>query len=357
MKSKKNSGNCGKIPHPERGEHVTSPKRKSHLVISILVLALFLFSTVAWAGETTKYDKIKIEIHHLLLTAKDNSLQVKEVLRFNNTGADTYVGIKNSTGKTEVLQLSLPAGYQNLQVIGVPQNTVVTTATGIATTTPAAPGKLEITLLYSLPFSGEQAKLDQTVNYPTDILYVLSPKDEGLRLDGNKTITDAGYQSLEGKQYRIFLIEKAVKNQKFTLTAEPDRVGQGYAPGKSNFHSNSHLERWYKSPLAQTNPHMWVAVIIILIFAGIAVAGYLLRKKQKEKQQQADEEKLARLLDDLVIKQKRLMNKITKLDEGREKGEVDAEQYEELREQYKSRLVKIKLKIKELEEIEEEESF
>lgn len=332
-------------------------KGKLYQVITLLVLAVFLFNTAAWAGETTKYDKIKVDIHHLLLTSENNSLQVKEVLRFNNTGSDTYVGVKNAAGKTEVLQLTLPAGYQNLQVIGVPQNSVVTTAQGIATTTPVTPGKLEITLTYSLPFVGEQAKLEQTIKYPTEILYVLSPKDEGLKLDSNKTIGDGGYQSLEGKQFRIFGLQNGAVNQKFTLTAEPDRVAQGYAPGKSNFHSNSHLERWYRSPLAGTDPHMWVAIIVILVFAGVAIGGYYLRKKQKEKNRLEEEEKLARLLDDLVIKQKRLMNKLAALDERREKGEINAEEHEELREQYKSRLVKIKLKIKELEELEELESF
>lgn len=329
-------------------------KGKISLVITLLVLAVFLFNTAAWAGETTKYDKIKVDIHHLLLNYKDNSLQVKEVLRFNNTGSDTYIGAKNSAGKAEVLQLSLPSGYQDLQVIGIPQNSILTTGQGIATTTPVAPGKLEITLTYSLPFVSEQAKLEQTIIYPTEVLYVLSPKDEGIKLDSNKTIGDGGYQSLEGKQFRIFGLQNGAVNQKFTITAEPDRVGQGYAPGKNNFHSNSHLERWYRSPLASTNPHMWVTIIIILVFAGIAIGGYYLRKKQQEKNRLEGEEKLARLLDDLVIKQKRLMNKLATLDDGREKGNVSDEEYEELREQYKSRLVKIKLKIRELEEIEEE---
>ena len=334
-------------------------KDKFSLVIILLLTTVLMFNGTAGAGETTKYDKIKVEIHHLLLTGKDNSLQVKEVLRFSNTGTDTYTGIKNPAGKNEVLQLSLPAGYQNLQVIGegIPQNSIVTTAGGIATTTPVLPGKLEITLQYSLPFSGEQARIDQTINYPTEVLYVLSPKEEGLSLNGSNTIGDGGYQTLEGKQYRIFALQNGAINQKFTLTAQPDRIGQGYSPGKTGFHSNSHLERWNNSALAGTNPHMWVAAIIILIFAGIAVAGYWLRKKQKEKQLLEAEEKLARLLDDLVIKQKRLMDKIASLDERHEKGELSAEDYEELREQYKSRLIKIKLKIKELEDLEEEELY
>ncbi|MFZ5640886.1 MAG: hypothetical protein ACOY4Q_09365 [Bacillota bacterium] len=335
---------------------MSNPKSKFHLVLSVLVMAVFLFTGTAWAGETAKDDKIKLEIHHLLLTSKDNTLQVKEVMRFQNTGSDIYTGSKNAAGQAEVLKVSLPAGYRDLQVIGVPQNTVVTTAEGITTTTPVAPGELEITLLYSFPFNGGQVELGKTVNYPTDILYVLSPKGD-LRLDGKKTIVDYDYQTMEGKQYRIFFLEKAAKNQKFSLTAEPDLVGQGYTPGKSNFHSNSHLSRWYNSPLAGTDPHMWVAIIVILVFAGITVTGYYLRKKQKERKRIEEEEKLARLLDDLVIKQKRLMTKIAALDERHEKGEVTPDEYEELREQYKSRLVKIKLKIKQLEEIEEVESF
>jgi len=332
------------------------PIKKFHLALIMLAAVVFLFNGTAWAGNTTKDDKIKLEIHHLLLTSQENTLKVKEVMRFKNTGSDTYTGVKNTAGQTEALQFSLPAGYRNLQVIGVPQNTVVATAQGIATTTPVSPGNLEITLLYDFPLNGGQVQLGKTVNYPTDIFYVLSPKGD-LSLDGNKTITDAGYQAMEGKQYRIFLLEKAVRDQKFTLTAAPDRVGQGYTPGKSNFHSNSHISRWYNSPLAGTDPHMWVAVIIILAFAGIAVAGYYLRKKQNAGKLQEEEEKLARLLDDLVIKQKRLMTKIAALDERNENGEIAAEEYEELREQYKSRLVKIKLKIRELEELEENAAF
>jgi len=63
------------------------------------------------------------------------------------------------------------------------------------------------------------------------------------------------------------------------------------------------------------------------------------------------------MLDDLVIRQERLLNKIDSLDQKNEQGGLDADEYADLRKQYMDKLIKIKLKIKELEALEETEAY
>jgi len=59
------------------------------------------------------------------------------------------------------------------------------------------------------------------------------------------------------------------------------------------------------------------------------------------------------MLDNLVIRQKRLLDKIAVLERKTETGESDSGEIAGLRDQYMKKLLKIKLKIRELESLEE----
>jgi len=349
-------------------------KIKKKIIAFVLSLALILANaaaagaaeTGAAAAGTTRTavpvkapdEGIKLDIHHVLLESRDNnSLQVREVLKINNTQNKAFTGEEKIDGNRKaVLKISLPAGYTSLQVSGVSQDSLVAGPDSVITTSPLNPGVSQITLSYEVPFNNGELVFPKTVNYPTDILYVLSPKGQ-LSIKGDQGILDYGIQSLEGREYHVLLLNKPLAGQKFSLTISPDRVGQGYREPKSGFHSASHLQRWYNSPLAGTDPHLWVAGIIILFFAVVAVTGYYLRRKYRRQRQREKEERLSRMLDDLVIRQKRLLHKIDSLDRQNERGEIDSAEYSSLRQQYMDKLIKIKLKIKELEALEEAEVY
>jgi|GEM_PF-3301179 len=352
-------------------------KTKRHRKIIGLVLALTLvFAGTVTAGAVTAGaaeteanqggtgqsavpvkspdQEIKVDIHHVLVeSANDNSLQLREVLKINNTSKNVYEGNKDTgDGSKAVLNISLPAGYTNLVVTGISQESVIQNPDNVITTSPLKPGITQVSLSYNLPFTGGDVDFAKVINYPTEILYFLSPK-ELLKIKGDKNILDYGIQSLEGKEYHVFLVDQGRPGQQFNLYIYPDRLGQGYNGAKSGFHSNSHLQRWAGSPLRNTDPHMWVGVIIVLFFAAVAAGGYYLKKKRQQQKARETEERLARMLDDLVIRQKRLLTKIDSLDRQNGKGEISPEDFNSLRKQYMDKLVKIKLKIKELEELEE----
>lgn len=295
--------------------------------------------TIAVPVEDTA-EGIKIDLHHVLLESDDGStLRVREVLKIKSTSK-------------EILKISLPEGYSNLQLMGMNQNSFVTDPDGFTTTAPVSIGESQFSFTYDLPSNGQSVVLSKVINYPTAILYVLSPKGQ-LKIKGDDRIQDYGLQTLEGKDYHVFLLNQSSPGQGFSLTINPDRVGQGYQESKAGFHSASHLERWYSSPLKNTDPHYWVAALIILFFAIAAAAGHIIRKKYQTQKEKEKLEHLAGLLDNLIIRQKRLLNKIASLDQKNEEGKVDAGDFAALREQYVNKLVKIKLKIRELEALEQ----
>lgn len=295
---------------------------------------------------------IKIDLHHILLQSDSgNNVQVTEVIKFDNTSKKVFTGNTASGSTKEVLKISLPGGYTNLQVDGISKDSLITTSDGLVTTSPMDPGTTQVTLSYNIPFVNGSITFTKVINYPTDTLYVLSPKGQ-LQINGDSVIQDYGIQNVDNTQYHVFALSKSTPGDNFSLGITPDRVGQGYQD-PTGFHSASHIEWWNSTPLRNTNPHYWVAGIIILFFGLIAAIGRYLRIKQLKQKAKEEQEHLDGLLDNLVIRQKRLLDKIASLDQKYNSNEVNSDDYSALREQYVSKLVKIKMKIKELETLED----
>nr|MDA8211663.1 hypothetical protein [Clostridia bacterium] len=135
-----------------------SKKLKVVPVLLVVALSLVVGLTPAMAGETKDAGVVKVEIHHLLLDLQGEVLQVREVLRFNNTGKDVFLGTgTEGAAKKAVLNIALPQGYSNLQVqelqksAGNPQASPLNlgpeawtaTADGVAITKPLQLGQTE----------------------------------------------------------------------------------------------------------------------------------------------------------------------------------------------------------------------
>lgn len=282
---------------------------------------------------------VKITLHHVVMESTDGTtVKIREVLKIKSTSK-------------EKLEISLPGGYSNLQIEGMNKDSFAANSDGFTTTSPISIGESQLSFTYDLPFSGGYLDYSKVINYPTDIVYVLSPKDQ-LKIKGDNRIQDYGLQTLEGRVYHVFVLNKPLPDQGFSLKINPDRVGQGYQGPKSGVHSASHLQRWYSSPLKNTDPHYWMAGILILFFAIAAAGTHVLRKKYLNRKAEEKQERLDGLLDDLIIRQKRLLTKIASLDQKNESGQMEAGEFSALREQYINKLVKIKLKIRELEAFE-----
>lgn len=338
-------------------------KKVIGLVLSIILI--LSASTIAFAEEpsegqkakeTDSDAKIKIEVQHALLTREGDNALVREVIKFVNEGDAVYVG-KGEGEQKEVLRVSLPKKYTNLKIIGVPENKTVIRDGELITSTPLSPGSLQLTLNYAIPMSEyNEFVLDKTIFYLTEVLYILSPEGD-LNVKG-EGIQSSGIQEIDGERYQVFYSELKRPGEGFQLTAKPgtaenNRVAQGYSNSSTGFHSASHISRWMSSPLRGTNPHVWAMFLILLVVAIITAVGMLINEKRKKQEQLEADEKLSTLYDRLVIKEKRLFDKIKELDQQLAEGQIaDEEGYKGLREQYKKMLVEVKLKIREMEELE-----
>lgn len=354
--------------------------KKLKVIPVLLTVALSLVAGLmpASAGETKDAGVVKVEIHHLLLDLQGEVLQVREVLRFNNSSQDVFVGTgSEGAAKKAVLNIDLPEGYSNLQVqelrksAGNPQAVPLTlgpdawiaTGDGIAITKPLQPGQTEFSFSYNMIAPGGQASLKEKVNYPTGTVYILGPAEQLTLSSG--VLQDVGVQAMNQQQFYVLagqglnpgseLSFKVVKGASPQAKAGGGAVDRSYSGDKVGFHSASHLARWGNSPLRNTNPHVWLVFLVILA-AGVAVAITLLvRQKHKEQEATEDAEKLEKVFLNLAAKHKRLLNKIRELDEQHEAGEIPPETYEEMRDRYKEMLVDVKIKLKRLEEMEERE--
>ena len=336
---------------------LTTKKLLSILLAFTLLLSL---STAAFGEEKVKETdsdaKIKLEVHHAIITKEGDKALIRETLKFVNEGDSAYIGQEGEKGAKEVLKLSLPKSYTDLKIMGVPENKVIIREGELVTTTPVQPGTLQLTVNYVVPASqyGEHI-IDKKINYLTEVFYILSPEgDFDVKGEG---IVSGGVQEIDGAKYQVFYNELSRPGEGFEVTAKSagsksNLVSAGYQSDIS-FHSASHISRWMSSPLNGTDPHIWTAFLILLILAMAFAATMLIREKRKHKETEEADEKLNTLYDRLVIKEKRLLDKIRAVDKKLETGEVTAEGHKGLREQYKKMLIDVKLKLRELEELDD----
>ncbi|MHB8170841.1 MAG: hypothetical protein ACYDG6_04785 [Thermincolia bacterium] len=308
----------------------------------VLMALLMLFNTsAAWAADTKDDSKISVDIHHYLLSYENGNLAVKEVLRFNNTGTDTFIGTGNKVdGKNAVLTVSLPAGQTGLNVTGVNPNSYVVKDNVLYTTQPLAPGKLELRLNYTLPPSNGQFKVTSKVNYPTNTVYVLS-SPQGVVIEAVKLLQAIGMQDFQGSFYQVLMGQGLAKGSEMEIGAKPGSV-EVPAPGAQTAPGGA------PDSTAGTSSSLWIPFAVIAGVALIIIIVIVLKNRQRGASYGDDGE-----YDQLLKKENRLTAKLTDLEEQLNKGEIEYEEYEELNKKYKKMLAKVKLQIKELEDEEE----
>ena len=295
---------------------------------------LMLFNTsAAWAADTKDESKINVDIHHYLLSYENGNLAVKEVLRFNNTGTDTFIGTGNKVdGKNAVLTVSLPPGQTGLNVNGVNPDSYMVKDSVLYTTQPLAPGKLELRLNYTLAPANGQFKVPSKVNYPTNTVYVLSPP-QGVVIEAVKLLQAIGVQNFQGSNYQVLMGQGLTKGSEMEIGAKPGSV-EVPAPGAPA-----------PGAAAGEGSNLWIPFGVIAGAALVIIVVIVLRNRQQGTSYGGDDE-----YDQLLKKESRLTAKITDLEEQLNKGDIENEEYEELSKKYKKMLVKVKLQIKELED-------
>lgn len=322
-------------------------------LITILgIFILLLVSNPVWAEEN-----IKVDEHLVLFNSHLNELQVKELYQITNTSTEK---VKKS------LIITLPTGAQNVvvnqkkllgndsQIINLDQNQYEIQGERIVLKAPLDPGKSKVFLIYyNLDFPENLKEVVMPVPYFTDTVYVLTP-DDSLTIN-SKDLHSMGIQSLDEIQYQVMAAHELSPDSIVSFQILPDteeikkgvrKVSRGFS-ASTGFHSASHLNTWNNSPLKNTNPHLWLLFVLSLVIGILVLLTLYLREKHKQKKYRVNREGI---YTNLLNKQNRLLKRIKDLDQQMEAGKIEEDVYQVLRQQYKEILIKVKLRLKKLEE-------
>ncbi|MFN7253321.1 MAG: hypothetical protein ACK4M9_21475 [Anaerobacillus sp.] len=111
-----------------------------------------------------------------------------------------------------------------------------------------------------------------------------------------------------------------------------------------SFHNPGHLRMWYSSPLRSFDPHLVTAILVLIVLAGIGWFVYFqLKHRASEEKVEANSDE--KVFQELVVKQKVIMNKLLELEELHKAGEIADEQFEKKGSLYREHLVKVKIEL------------
>lgn len=106
-----------------------------------------------------------------------------------------------------------------------------------------------------------------------------------------------------------------------------------------SFHNPGHIRLWNDTPLRNFEPHLFMAILILLLVAGI---GYFIYFKRKAKLNQTVNEQDDDEFLELTSKKNLLLKKIVQLEEAYEAGELSLEEFNKKNTAYKNYLYKVK---------------
>lgn len=319
----------------------------NRLVAILLILLLF-----PGAAEATSQALPANDLHHIMFSLEtDNQIRVQEVYRWN---------VADSVPQEPIL-LNIPSGATDIQLtdgaLGQTISAEKLERNGDRVTTPIkwVKGQNEVHVSYNLPMVDGKTELNTQMFYFTKSLYVLAPA-EVLNISTNQ-IQDMGVQSMNSKSYSMFGgadinsgVGLKITVQQGAQRAEKSAVSKVSPSGKIDFHSANHLRNWMNSPLRDTNPHLWLAFVSLLIVGFIIALTYYIRLKVQKQESAEQEQDLQKLYKYLQIRQKTLLKKLADVEQKLldEPGHEDTEQ-EDLMMQKEAcwnllRDVKIKLK-------------
>ncbi len=111
-----------------------------------------------------------------------------------------------------------------------------------------------------------------------------------------------------------------------------------------SFHNPGHLRMWYSTPLRSFDPHLVTAILILIVVAGVGWFIYFQMKhnKAEEKIESNSDEKV---FQELVVKQKVILNKLLELEESYKAGQLNDHEYEKKDALYREHLVKVKVEL------------
>lgn len=254
---------------------------------------------------------LRIDQFHIIFDFSNGSAQVGELIVLSNLSDRTFLP---KTGEAS-LALNLPNGFTNLSFEGGPTS-IKQTATGFSDTRPVRPGNnnYELVASYRLPYV-DKYSFAQTLPYAANTLSVLLP-DVGVTL-ANSKFEDRGVRDMQGTKFRTYTLTNAKAGEviKFDLTGSPS-LASAATDSPHTFDSTSTLIG---------GSALGLALAIVALYYWNQLAG------SKTKTAPVTNKNLKARRDELVTE-------IADLDEGFEKGEYPAEEYQRERAKLKEEL-------------------
>lgn len=153
----------------------------------------------------------------------------------------------------------------------------------------------------------------------------------------------------------LVLVNPAVAAANPNLASQaPVKDIKAYSPPDVSFHSQGHIQRWDNSPLSAQNPHLWTAMVLtVFASGGVFTAMYIRKRRREAKGNPADQ--FNQYLNELKTREERLTKKFQEADRKYRSGEITEVDYKRFLKSYEENLTKIQGKIKEFEELNEQE--
>jgi hypothetical protein len=113
--------------------------------------------------------KLSVEIHHFMITAQSELLEITEFMQLKNS-SDMAVSSKerDSQDRTIVLEIVLPKGFKNLTASSYfEESALVVTEEGFYDTMAVPPGEYEVTFSYTLDITSNAMDIVKKISLPT----------------------------------------------------------------------------------------------------------------------------------------------------------------------------------------------
>lgn len=143
--------------------------------------------------------KLSIEIHHFIIRARPEFLEITEYMQLKNP-SDMAVRSKetDSQNRPIVLEIMLPKGFKNLRPSGyLQQDALVVTEEGFYDTMAVPPGEYQVTFSYTLDITANTMDIVKKISLPTSSFVLFAE------------LGQAGLQGLDQAEHQILRTNEA----------------------------------------------------------------------------------------------------------------------------------------------------
>ncbi len=281
--------------------------------------------------ETTNSDTaVKISAGHMIIVpTSPGVLNVMETWRVNNSGNSTYIGSASDSTQATA-HFTLPEGATDFSAdTGIS----VFSETGIVTyTLPIVPGASSISFYYSLSYQGSDAAIDRTVDYPTPSLSILVPQN-GI-VAKSTMLTQTTFQSPQGTTYLYLIGSNLQKGQKLDISLNISQAAFSADTSSNPSSPNTTLQ----------NGISWQLVLLVILALGVVFAVIYPRLKRRGVTVTPVGTGTEGSTTD--IEEEVLMERLARLDDSFDAGEIAEAEYKERRAKAKERLMAIRIEKK-----------